>query len=104
MKIENSDWKLFKEKLPVWQNRYMEKLCGEYREILSAECEPAEKFWQLEERIRKDKHHPGVMLEMRRDNVLMAVVNLVNDKVIDVDEISGFSIQFKEAVAFLLGI
>ena len=104
MEIENFDWKLFRRKLPVWQNRYMERLCCDYREMLSAEGDPAEKFWKLEERIRKDKRHPGVVLEMRKDNVLMSVVTLVNDKVIEFEEISEFSEHFKEAVAFLLGI
>lgn len=32
--VAESDWKLFKKMLPQWQERYMEKLIGQYVEIL----------------------------------------------------------------------
>ncbi len=28
--VAESDWKLFKKTLPRWQERYMEKLIGQY--------------------------------------------------------------------------
>ena len=33
--ISEKDWKLFREKLPTWQDTYIDKLNQEYIEILS---------------------------------------------------------------------
>ena len=56
MDISKKDWKLYREKLPGWQERYMEGLVKEYIDILSSdEKEASDKFWELEERIKKDK-------------------------------------------------
>ena len=33
--VVESDWKLFKKMLPQWQERYMEKLIGQYVEMLN---------------------------------------------------------------------
>lgn len=33
--VAESDWKLFKKMLPQWQERYMEKLIGQYVEMLN---------------------------------------------------------------------
>ena len=50
-----ADWKLFRKKIVGWQEAYMEGLIGEYVELLSADSDASERFWQLERRIRKDK-------------------------------------------------
>lgn len=55
-----SDWKLFRKRVPVWQERYMGRLMEEYRAILESEESSSEKFWALEKRIRQDKKAPGV--------------------------------------------
>ena len=52
----NHDWKLFTEKLPLWQERYMEKLEEDYISILSDKTKAAsEKFWKLDQIIKEDK-------------------------------------------------
>ncbi len=46
--ISKSDWKLFREKLPEWQEKYMEKLVGEYITFLSQDDKAAsDKFWEF---------------------------------------------------------
>ena len=50
-----SDWKLFRKRVPVWQERYMGRLMEEYRAILESEESSSEKSWALEKRIRQDK-------------------------------------------------
>ena len=47
-----SDWKLFRKRVPVWQENDMAKRMEEYREILDSEKLPSEKFWALEKRLR----------------------------------------------------
>ena len=34
--VTKADWKLFRERLPGWQERFMEKLVNEYSKMLSA--------------------------------------------------------------------
>lgn len=43
-----------------------ERLTKEYIELLSALGNASDRFWALEKRIKKDKKHPGVMIEMSR--------------------------------------
>ena len=51
-RFSEKDWKLFRSKLPGWQEAYMEKLNQEYIELLSGEGNASSKFWALEKRIR----------------------------------------------------
>ena len=56
MEISKKDWKLFREKLSDWQERYMEGLVKEYVNFLNDDTKPAsEKFWEMEKRIKEDK-------------------------------------------------
>ena len=53
--FSEKDWKLFRRKIAVWQNAYINKLNKEYMEILNSNETPAEKFWKLEKRINENK-------------------------------------------------
>ena len=41
MEISKSDWKLFREKLPDWQENYVERLLKRYIKNLNDESKPA---------------------------------------------------------------
>lgn len=60
------------------------------------------KFWKLEERIRKDKKHPDVILEMRKQDMIYNIIALIRDDVIQFDDLEGFSEDLKEKVNFFL--
>ncbi len=45
MECTKSDWKLFRELIPEWQEAYMERLNKEYIRLLSSEKDASEKFW-----------------------------------------------------------
>lgn len=62
-RFSEKDWKLFRSKIADWQEAYMEKLNGEYIELLSGEGDASEKFWTLEKRIRQDKKDCGVQCD-----------------------------------------
>ena len=67
MEMSKRDWKLFREKLPGWQENYMARLIKEYISLLSAEDKNAsDKFWELEKKIKTDRRHPGVILNYSR--------------------------------------
>lgn len=68
--VTESDWKLFKELLPKWQESYMEMLIGQYIEILNGGSEASSRFWALEERINRDKLSSGVLVnDIRRSTM-----------------------------------
>lgn len=34
VQVNEKDWKLFRKKLPEWQEKYIDRLCNEYIKIL----------------------------------------------------------------------
>ena len=105
MDISKKDWKLFQEKLMDWQENYMEDLVKEYVDFLNDDTKPAsEKFWKLEKQIRDDKHHPGVIMEMRKSETIWDIVRLIRLKVITYDDISEFSDELQREVKRILEI
>lgn len=98
------DWKLFKSKIPVWQENYMEKLLIEYAELINENTKPSEKFRKLEKRIKMDKNHPGVKIEMKRSALISNLVILLQDGVIDFSDLNDFSEKLTKTVLSLLKI
>lgn len=99
MKISKSDWLLFKERLPLWQEQYMETLNYEYIRILNGSEKASEKFHLLEKSIKQDRLHPGVCAEMTKQNVLPILVKLINDDIISANDLQGFSPELIETIA-----
>lgn len=90
--VTESDWKLFKELLPKWQESYMEMLIGQYIEILNGGSEASSRFWALEERINRDKLSSGVLVnDIRRSTMRYEIANLLFDNVITLDDLDGFT-------------
>ena len=103
IEILKSDWKLYREKIGGWQENYMEKLIAEYTDLLRAEDKKAsDKFWELEKRIKNDRRHPGVTIEMKKSNAIYDMVNLVRSGVITCDDLIDFSDDLQQAAAFMV--
>ena len=102
MQITESDWKIFRKKIPDWQERYMERLEMEYIAILQNKKSASAKFWELEKRIKQDKKSPGVIIDMRRSTAINNIVSLVLDEVISLDDLEEFSDSLKEAVKYIV--
>ena len=99
--VNEKDWKLFRQKLPGWQEAYMDKLNGEYVAMLSGLGSASEKFWALEKRIRNDKRSVGVVAEMRRSMMYRNILALIYDEVIGLDDLNGFSEELREKIEFV---
>ena len=105
MDISQMDWKLFREKLSDWQENYMEGLVKEYANFLNDDKKPAsEKFWELEKRIKEDKRHPGVIMEMSKSEAIWDIVRLIRLKVTTYDELSDLSDELQNEVKRILEI
>ena len=102
MEVSKSDWKLFRTRVGDWQEAYMERLVKEYMDLLDGAENASDKFWKLEQRIKKDKKHPGVMLELSKGNMIFDIVALINSDVIITADLADFSDELKESVDFLL--
>ena len=99
--IKKSDWKLFRERLPEWQEKYMERLVEEYVELLKSDALASDKFWELEERIKQDKRKPGVHLTLEKKNVDIDLKQLIKDEVIGFKDLDGFSPELIDRVVKL---
>lgn len=103
MEISKSDWKLYREKMPEWQENYMDRLNKQYIKLLSSEKgNPSDRFWELEKRIKRDRKHPGVVIEMRRSSAFFDIADLIAQRVITYDDLADFSDTLKEAVKMIL--
>ena len=102
VEISKRDWKLFRERVPDWQEHYMERLTKEYIELLSSPGNASDHFWELEERIKMDKKHPGVLLELRKSEAIWDIARFVKLKVITLTDLEGFGDELIEAVQLIL--
>ena len=102
MEISKADWKLFRERVFGWQEHYMEQLAKEYVELLTSPGNASDHFWALEKRIKQDKKHPGVLIELRKSTAIWDIAYFVRDGVITRDELEGFSEDLIDAVKLIL--
>ena len=102
VEISKQDWKLFREKIPKWQEHYMERLVKEYIKLLSSPGNASDHFWELEGRMKKDKKHPGVMIELNKSDAIWDIALLVKKKVITLVDLEGFSGDLIDAVKLIL--
>lgn len=96
------DWKLFRDKVPGWQEACMDRLNKEYVKLLSEDTSPSEKFWQLEKRIKEDRKRIGVQLEMSRSNLIFNTISLINEGAISIEDLCEFSDELQETVKHIL--
>ena len=102
MEISKSDWKLYRNKIADWQENYMSRLNNEYIDLLSADDKIAsDKFWELEKRIKNDRRHPGVIIEMSKSNAIFDIVSLIRLGVITYEDLADFSDDLQQAVKML---
>ena len=103
MEISKADWKLYRERVSDWQEHYMEQITKEYVELLTSPGNASDHFWALEKRIKQDKKHPGVLIELRKSTALWDIACFVRAKVITMNDLEGFSADLIDAVKLILG-
>ena len=101
--VNEKDWKLFRSRLPGWQETYMEKVIEEYRELLSRKEQASEKFWALDERIKRDKRNPGVLLhDVKHSNMDIHLLQLLRYEVIRLEDLDGFSEELRDKLSWIM--
>lgn len=91
MQANESDWTLFRQKLPEWQERYMGVLVCEYAALLAGPEKASDRFWSLEKRIHEDRQRVGVVARMSRSSMYADLLVLLRDGVITPKDLDGFS-------------
>ena len=71
---------------------------------MSGEGDAADNVWQVEERIRKDKKHPGGSIEISKGDAVYDLVLLCRTGVIDMSDLEEFSDSTRGAVRQLLDL
>lgn len=104
MSYKESDWKLFRKLIPVWQERYIKKLNKEYIGILIQDKNASTIFWELNDRIKKDQNNPGVIIEMSRSLLVENLISLIKHNVITLDELNDFNEETKESIQMWLNL
>ncbi len=89
--VTKADWKLYRERVPEWQEAYMARLNQSYRKLLSGPGLASDKFWELDKRIRRDKKSPGVVLVLDKDNMIWDLHIMLKNKIISMKDLDGFS-------------
>ena len=81
----------------------MARLIKEYIRLLSAEDKNAsDKFWELEKKIKTDRRHPGVILNMEKSKAIYDIISLVRFGVISFDDLADFSEDLQQEVKLIL--
>lgn len=102
-KVTEKDWKIFRKKIIMWQENYMQKLNNEYIKLLQRENVPSKNFWDLEKRIFKDKRSVGVVISnMRRSTMIQNILELLRDDIIQFDDLNDFSEELKNEIKFMI--
>lgn len=103
--FQEKDWKLFRKKVPEWQEAYMDRLNHEYIDLLSREGNPSEKFWALDKRIRQDKKKAGVIItDMRRRTMTFNIIELIQCNAINMNDLKDFSPELQDHIRHFMGI
>lgn len=99
--IKERDWKLLRTKLPKWQEAYIGKLLDGYADLLGTDAGAADRFWELDERIKRDRSSSGVAIYgLSRSNAMTNILNLLADGVIGLEDLEGFSDEVLDAARF----
>ncbi len=96
--VDEADWRLFRERMPLWRERQMEKMVRNYQDILSSEGTAEERFFRLDKRHKKDLWNVIFSIEMSRSKLVMNIVRLLGEGIITMSDLEGFSIEFIERV------
>ena len=104
MYYSKSDWKLFQDRIPKWQEAYMDKLLKEYIKLLEGPELPSAKFWKLKQQMAEDVKSPGVLIKMTKKDMLFIIVDLIALGAITINDLEGFSNELIQSVEFQLNI
>lgn len=100
--VNESDWRVFRQKLPEWQERHMETLLQEYAALIAGPGAASDRFWALGKRIKADKRQTGVVAQMSRSNMYLNIIDLLSEGAITLQDLDSFSDELREKMVFVM--
>lgn len=101
---KESDWKLFRKRLPGWQAAYMEKLFVKYEKVFDSNIDAGERFWKVFKQMKKDSRKVSVSCEMARSQMMLNILTMLREKSITFDDLEGFSDELIANLEFLYNL
>lgn len=92
MDSKEKDWKLYKKNIDAWQERYMDKILEEYKEIIDRKEMASKRFWNPYHRIKSDLENHGVLIAASRNNLKDIILSLYSHNVITFEELNDLNI------------
>lgn len=92
MDSKEKDWKLYKKNIGAWQERYMDKILEEYKEIIDRKEMASKRFWNLYRRIKSDLENHGVLIAASRNDLKDIILSLYSHNVITFEELNDLNI------------
>lgn len=102
--FREEDWQAFRKNVPVWQERFMTSLIGEYTRMMMGEGKGSDKFWMLKERIDEDVKKKGVQIEMRRSRMTSNLVSLLEEGAITMEDLVVFTDELRSTIRKIMSI
>ena len=99
--FKESDWKLFRKKYEEWIESFLERCCSEYAAILGSDMPAVDRFNEVAERIENDSRKTEFAIRNSREQMTANIFHLVENDVIEIDDLEGFSEELQE---YLRGI
>ena len=94
--MNESDWKLFRSKFRLWVERYMEKVCDEYKQILNSDASACEKYNTIAGRISADGRKTALTIRNSPANMFHNIDALLSRGVITLDDLREFSSELQD--------
>ena len=99
MLYTDADYKLFRKRLPGWQENYMARLLEQYKAIIGEDALASEPFHKLEQEVKKHRRDVGVCCEVRNSRMFDNILWLIQEGAITQDDLEGFSEKLRKDVA-----
>ncbi len=99
-KINESDWKLFRDSLSDWREQYLKEKNKEIADILQRPGDsPTERFWSTKEIIDKEAQLLQKCLDgVSRSNMVLRILMMYRHNIIPEEDLMKFSDELQQKV------
>lgn len=99
--VNESDWKLFRKRLPEWQERCMEQLAESYAALLAGPARHPTSSGSWRRGCARTRSCVGVVADVSRSEMYYNLLYLLDDKTITLEDLAGFSPDLRERLAMI---
>ena len=100
--LKEEDWKIYKNEITKWQERFFDKNILLIKEIINSNKESINKFYDVNKFIHKNKKHPLANLDLRRSTMVDTILYLTSINEISFDDLKPFSNELKDYIDFVI--